>query len=122
MRNKTQNANESLNALIWKRCPKTVFVSQYVVKLAASIGVQNFNEGAVLTLRLLHSLKLDFGAETLRQTDKKNNRRRSQSELAASLVAKRQLKTKVFKKKKQQDQWQKTDRRHPVCSWRVPIS
>ncbi|KAM7303206.1 hypothetical protein ISCGN_013186 [Ixodes scapularis] len=39
----TQNANESFNALIWKRCPKTEFASLRTVETAVALAVLEFN-------------------------------------------------------------------------------
>jgi hypothetical protein len=41
----TQNNNESLNALIWKRCPKDVYVGIDVLNLGCSSAIINFNDG-----------------------------------------------------------------------------
>jgi len=43
---KTQNANESINGMIWKRCPKDVFVSKETIEMAVASAVIGFNEGA----------------------------------------------------------------------------
>ena len=42
---RTQNANESLNSLIWKRCPKSVFVSKSTIEIGVNSAVVEFNEG-----------------------------------------------------------------------------
>ncbi|CAN7944596.1 unnamed protein product, partial [Ixodes hexagonus] len=44
-RMRTQNANESYNALVWKRCPKTEFASLRTVETAAAMAVLEFNLG-----------------------------------------------------------------------------
>ena len=41
---KTQNVNQSLNGLIWQRCPKTIFSGRKIVEIAAS-AVIHFNDG-----------------------------------------------------------------------------
>ena len=41
----TQNNNESLNALVWKRCPKDVFVGIDVLNLGCCSAIINFNDG-----------------------------------------------------------------------------
>ncbi|KAJ4429061.1 hypothetical protein ANN_26059 [Periplaneta americana] len=46
---KTQNPNESLNQLIWKRCPKTLFVSSTIVQIATFVAILLYNDGNVLT-------------------------------------------------------------------------
>ena len=36
---KTQNNNESLNGLLWKRCPKDVFVGRVTLELGVASAV-----------------------------------------------------------------------------------
>ena len=42
----TQNPNESLNNLIWKRCPKKVYQGKKIVELCTASAVAHFNDGA----------------------------------------------------------------------------
>ena len=42
---KTQNNNESLNGMIWKKCPKDVYVGKCVLEMGVSSAVICFNEG-----------------------------------------------------------------------------
>ena len=41
----TQNKNVSLNALIWKKCPKNVYVSRNVIEIGVASAVLQFNNG-----------------------------------------------------------------------------
>ena len=41
---KTQNINESLNGLIWKRCPKDAFVARITPELSVASAVIAFND------------------------------------------------------------------------------
>ena len=41
----TQNPNESLHAVIWKKCPKHIFRGPRTVKIAVATGVMQFNAG-----------------------------------------------------------------------------
>ena len=41
-RKKTQNANESLHSLIWKLCPKAVFVGRKTMETAVALLVASF--------------------------------------------------------------------------------
>ena len=43
----TQNNNESLNNVIWKRCPKTVFVSKKVLEVSVFSAIIEFNEEVI---------------------------------------------------------------------------
>ena len=41
----TQNANESFNNVIWRRCPKTIYVERETLVHSVSSAVVEFNEG-----------------------------------------------------------------------------
>ena len=43
---RTQNVNEALNQLIWKKCPKDVFVERFTLEVGVFSAVINFNNGA----------------------------------------------------------------------------
>ena len=44
----TQNQNESINGVLWSKCPKTKFCGKIKVLLAVSETVMYFNTGAAL--------------------------------------------------------------------------
>lgn len=41
----TQNNNESLNGVIWKRCPKDIYIGRSVLEMSVSSAVISFNSG-----------------------------------------------------------------------------
>ena len=41
----TQNVNESINNIIWARCPKRVYVGNLTLKTAVTYAVISFNDG-----------------------------------------------------------------------------
>ena len=55
---RTQNTNESLNALIWKYCPKTSNSAKTIVDIAVNMAVAHFNDGKSATLRIMEHLGL----------------------------------------------------------------
>ena len=57
----TQNNNESINNVIWKYCPKEVFVSRPVVSDAAHFAVAVFNDGNDTFVKLFEQLGLSGG-------------------------------------------------------------
>ena len=59
----TQNANECLNSVIGSRCPRTVFVGKS--RIAASMAVATFNEGATSISNVMNKLWLDSTLVTL---------------------------------------------------------
>lgn len=42
---KTQNNNESLNGVIWKKCPKSVYISRKLLELGVYSAIIEFNDG-----------------------------------------------------------------------------
>ena len=60
----TQNVNESLNGMIWMRCPKTVFVGKKTVEMAVNSAVINFNDGFIDLGAVFEFLGLDVGSCT----------------------------------------------------------
>ena len=42
----TQNNNESINGIIWKKCPKDVYVSRKILEIAVSSAVIELNDGS----------------------------------------------------------------------------
>ena len=69
----TQNVNESLNGIIWTRCPKRVYVGRNIVEIGVSSAVINFNDGSLGLLPVFEKLGIDCGHSThvsLRETDK----------------------------------------------------
>lgn len=48
---KTQNNNERINALLWKRCPKDIYVGLTVLEIGTASAVINFSESMVGMVR-----------------------------------------------------------------------
>lgn len=57
----TQNVNESLNAKIWKTCPKTGFCGKNIVKIATNDAVITFNDGVQGRLKVISELGMEPG-------------------------------------------------------------
>ena len=60
----TQNPNESLNKLIWARCPKKIHQGRKVVELSTASAVAHFNDGASSIARVLDRLGMCPGKHT----------------------------------------------------------
>jgi hypothetical protein len=54
---KTQNANEAANSIIWKRCPKNIFVSRDTIQIGVNSAILEFNDGPMGVMSVLE----DFG-------------------------------------------------------------
>jgi hypothetical protein len=57
----TQNANESFNSQIWKRCPKTEFSSRTTVETAVALAVLSFNCGPAGFKFVMDELQVSWG-------------------------------------------------------------
>ena len=67
-----QNVNESLNNLIWTRCPKRIYVGGSVLKTAVASVVIRCNDGVQGTLPVLIKLGIVHGfftADAFRKAD-----------------------------------------------------
>ena len=58
---KTQNNNESLNGVIWKRCPKDIYVGRTTLTMGVSSAIIDFNEGAHGVSKVMKEYGLDEG-------------------------------------------------------------
>ena len=57
----TQNSNKAINSVIWKRCPKDVFVGRQTLELGVSSAVISYNDGASGLLNVFHLIKIKPG-------------------------------------------------------------
>ena len=65
LHDKTQNNNECLNGVVWRRLPKDVFIGRKTLELGISSAVRNFNDGAtVFANRVMKDLCLVDGQFT----------------------------------------------------------
>ena len=55
----TQNANESLNNIIWKKCPKRIFVTRAVLEMAVYSAIIDFNNGMLGLCKVAKELGLE---------------------------------------------------------------
>lgn len=68
----TQNANESLNAEIWRRSPKASWCSLHSVYVGTCMAVINFNAGAKEGCRIQRHLGLKIGSSSSNYAAKKD--------------------------------------------------
>eukprot|EP00795_Rhopilema_esculentum_P016151 gene16151-7517_t len=61
----TQNPNESLNKLIWARCPKKIYQGRKVVELCTASAATHFNDGASSIARVLQRFHICPGGGDL---------------------------------------------------------
>ena len=77
---KTQNQNESFNATIWERIPKSTYVSLKHLKLGVHDAVSNFNIGQKASVLLYEKLKMIPGVFTIQGCIRLNRNRLSLSQ------------------------------------------
>ena len=53
---KAQNINESLNGLIWNRCPKSLYCSNKIIKVGVFSAIIAFNHGFYGLEKVFHEL------------------------------------------------------------------
>ena len=102
----TKNNNESINGIIWKRCPKDIFVGRTALEIRVASAVINFNDGISGVLKVLKNLKVEPGRDIAYCTENDNNRIRNMESKSTTEVKQRmkQLRARVLpimqKKKK----------------------
>ena len=57
----TQNNNEALNQIIWKRCPKDTFVSRSTLQLGVCSAIIHFNYGYAGLLPIFNFWGMEIG-------------------------------------------------------------
>ncbi|XP_065642399.1 uncharacterized protein LOC136074029 [Hydra vulgaris] len=85
---KTQNPNESLNQLIWKRCPKDIFIERTALSIGVASAVLNFNDGQQFLNKLFNELGMIFGINALNYVLHKETKRISKAEKQCTLKLK----------------------------------
>ncbi|XP_070202967.1 uncharacterized protein [Littorina saxatilis] len=86
----TQNTNESLNNLVWLRCPKAVFMGKGRVDGATARAVAVFNEGAFEITRVMNKLYVDLTLSTLESLGNRDQHRIRKADAAVTARARHQ--------------------------------
>ena len=94
----TTNANECLNAQIWKRAPKHLPLGTDTVMTATSMAVLEYNSGAKGFEKVLSKLSMEAGVYMKRYTmDTTKKRRHDAANHSNEIVKKRRVRRKLFK-------------------------
>lgn len=99
----TQNTNESFNAVVWSRCPKSVFVTKSTFEMAIHSAVLHFNDGTKGVMDVLSSFGI-AGKITCGKSRVQNGKRVKQMDKKSSTRVKKRRKTLRSIKKGHQDQ------------------
>lgn len=75
VRGATQNANESINSLVWSRCPKHKHHGAKVVRCAVASAICHFHKGAKSRLKIMQDLSVPAGSHTQHHIQTKDNHR-----------------------------------------------
>lgn len=105
----TQNANESFHSVIWKFCPKELFLGRDGVETACALAISNFNDGASSLTEVAKRLGLEiapFSKTFLAAKDKSRLKisTKKASERTKDLRRKCRKKRKGFADKNKQDE------------------
>lgn len=79
----TQNANESINNIIWKVAPKTTNSSKKIIEIASYIAVCLFNEGVTALLKIMHTMGIPVGRNATQYAASYRDRRVTQATIRA---------------------------------------
>ena len=85
----TQNPNESINSLVWVRCPKHKFHGAKSVDFAAASAILSFNGGSTRYADLMENMGTPAVDVALKIYEKKDQARIKKSEKAADEKEKR---------------------------------
>ena len=80
----TQNANESLNGLIWRRCPKVQYYGRKSVQIASVMGVMSFNSGVTELNKIKEQFGLTVGRHSTALSLKRDERRKKRDIVSSS--------------------------------------
>jgi hypothetical protein len=81
----TQNANESLNSLIWKLCPKVSGSGPNIVQVAVNEAVILFNDGQKGRINTMHQLGFRIGENVRTFASESDSRRIKSAEKKAEM-------------------------------------
>ena len=96
----SQNVNESINALVWNRCPKSRNKGLHSIETAAGSAILQFNLGATSRHAVMQNLGMSCGKFTLEGSHRKDkkrvktadNRQRSKFKMARQKIREAKLK------------------------------
>ena len=106
-RGDTQNSNEALHSLIWRRCPKGVFASHEIIRFSTSLAVIQRNVGSIGLSYVLHSLGILETAVSERLLAKLDVKKENQLLRTRSVEYKRRRQVLRGKKRGEDVLWQK---------------
>lgn len=101
---RTQNVNESYNAVLWSRIPKTNFVGRSTLQFGTYDSIITYNEGNKGRLKVIKHLGLQPGKNCLKILTSVDKDRVRKAEIACLEEVKQKRKRARFLKKKKRDE------------------
>ncbi|KAK3915688.1 Serine/threonine-protein kinase-like protein CCR2 [Frankliniella fusca] len=96
----TQNANESLHSVIWKKCPKHIFISKSRMEIGITQGIGEFNMGCVALTALKSTIQQEKIPEvTMALASRRDQKRLNQAAHQEEVATKRQRLIRKHSKK-----------------------
>lgn len=99
----TQNANESLNQIIWRIAPKKLSGSKQIVEFASYVAACTFNEGAGAFLNLLSHMNISVGPSAHEYARLEDSNRIDRAEIQAEQQTKEARIKQRLEKKEAED-------------------
>eukprot|EP00795_Rhopilema_esculentum_P005687 gene5687-10932_t len=99
----TQNSCEAINHLIWSRCPKISHSGRDHLDAAVAAAVVAFNDGSSGLARVLSHVGINPGSNMLLGLSARDRKRKRESNINASIVAKKIRQSRRKKKKSIED-------------------
>lgn len=101
----TQNANEALHAVLWRKCPKITFVSKGKIELAAVHAISEFNMGMLKSHESLMALNNEQLSENARKIyQSRDSKRKLMSDYKNNPEQKKRRIDKKYNKKKSESE------------------
>ena len=97
--NYTQNSCEAINHLIWSRCPKISHSGRDHLDATVAAAVVAFNDGSSGLARVLSHVGINPGSNMLLGLSARDCKRKRESDINASIVAKKKGQSRRKKKK-----------------------
>lgn len=106
----TQNANECLHSVIWRKCPKEMFFSMKRYQLGATLGVGEFNMGVQTMMDLKASIRKEQNSKAAEKiAERQDEKRKRKSSMQSQTTAKKARKKATKKKKARQSALKKKE-------------
>ena len=85
----TQNPNEAVNNVIWKRCPKKTYQGKTIVEICTASAVAAFNDGCLSLADVLRKCGGSSGGHTMNASMERDMKRISVADKQSQTVTKK---------------------------------